>query len=182
MIAGVVCLIGFFGFNRLRAAWGGIIGMGGCWIILIGFAALIGAVGELTDKNREIGTLLGLIVIFLLCGLYAAHIMLTRCSSTKQRVMLPFVAALIAAAFVWRLIAHVALGMSMGSPAENNANSDGIAALPAIIYDEGNNRWQTQGNFGDHATYVNDSGQRVDIYNATISGSTAITSVGNFHW
>jgi hypothetical protein len=54
--------------------------------------------------------------------------------------------------------------------------------IPNIIYDEGNNRWQCQGVYGDHAVYYDDNGKQITIYHGAISGTQAVTNEGTFHW
>lgn len=82
-------------------------------------------------------------------------------------------------------------GSSKGSASQDSSSSDpwarhkaehDLSRMPNIIYDSSNNRWQKSWGSGDHATYHNDQGQEVTIYSGQISGSSAQTSAGHFHW
>ncbi len=189
----IISAIGFFGFNKLRSAWSGVIGLGGCYIILVGVVSLflmLGIIFEVISGQSSfgsdwIGAAAIAFVISAVCLFYMVHVMRTRCNTTARRILLPFIAILLAAAFVWRLAAAIIfhLPMSNGSESDNTSgNQFDISNLPVIIYDDSNSRWQIQSKNGDSATYESDTGQRVTIYNAQISGSTAVTNVGNFHW
>ena len=65
--------------------------------------------------------------------------------------------------------------------AEHKAEHD-LSRMPNIIYDSSNNRWHKSWGSGDHVTYHNDQGQEVTIYSGQVSGSSAQTSAGHFHW
>ena len=65
--------------------------------------------------------------------------------------------------------------------AEHKAEHD-LSRMPNIIYDSSNNRWHKSWGSPDHVTYHNDQGQEVTIYSGQISGSSAQTSAGHFHW
>lgn len=59
----------------------------------------------------------------------------------------------------------------------------GRGTLPNIIFDDGNNRWQLRYRNGDgSAIYYNDDGREVLIHLNYISGTTANTGEGTFHW
>ena len=57
-----------------------------------------------------------------------------------------------------------------------------LSRMPNIIYDDSNNRWHLQHRNRDTAVYHNDEGQEVTIYHGQISGTSAQTSAGSFHW
>ena len=66
--------------------------------------------------------------------------------------------------------------------AEDSA-SQGRGTLPNIIYDDGNNRWQLRRRNGDgSAVYYSDDGREVLIHLNYVSGTTANTGEGTFHW
>ena len=186
----VICILGFIFFNNLRSSWANIIGIGGSFVILIGLVSAVACVLLLVTGVKE-GTLFSLegagaaLVAALLaavCIFYMLHVMLNRCSTMAQRIMLPFVAYLLAAAFVWRLAAAVLLHLPMSSGEVSGSGGSGVNALPDTIYDERNNAWESLGVFGVHAEYQSNDGRRVSIYHANISGSNANTNAGNFHW
>lgn len=57
-----------------------------------------------------------------------------------------------------------------------------LSAMPFIVYDDSNGQWKRRGIFGDHAIYYNGRGNEVTIYAAQVSGNSANTSAGTFHW
>lgn len=61
-------------------------------------------------------------------------------------------------------------------------SSRDLSRMPNIIYDSSNNRWQKGWVSSDHVTYHNDVGEEITIWHTDISGSTAMTSEGSFHW
>ena len=69
-------------------------------------------------------------------------------------------------------------GSSSGSYRENSAAIN----LPNIIYDSANNRYICRNRYSSHAVYEDDNGNTVTIYHSDVSGDTATTSAGNFHW
>ena len=59
----------------------------------------------------------------------------------------------------------------------------GRGALPNIIYDDGNDRRQLRRRNGDgSAVYYSDDGREVLIHLNYVSGTTANTGEGTFHW
>ncbi|XCP83864.1 hypothetical protein ABXS75_12375 [Roseburia hominis] len=66
---------------------------------------------------------------------------------------------------------------------ERTAGSESnLSLMPVIIYDDSNGQWKRRGIFGDHAVYYNNDGGEVTIYSAQVSGNSASTSAGTFHW
>lgn len=107
LIAAVVLmLIGFFGYNPLCRKYAGVIGVGGSYVILIDLMLLVSSVGQIArmiagdSKTSMLEIILGL-VIMLVCLAYMAYVMLTRCETAVQRILLPVVACLIGFGFCW---------------------------------------------------------------------------------
>lgn len=157
LIAAVaLMLVGFFGYNPIRRKWAGIIGVGGAYIITLGImlgvsliGALIGAIfGGSTGGADAIEVIL-VVVFAVLCLGYMVFVMLTRCQTVAQRIMLPFVSLLIGFGFCWRLLAAIFLHMPMESGKESN---DGFT-FPQYIYDQADNRWELMNSGGDNANY-----------------------------
>lgn len=82
-------------------------------------------------------------------------------------------------------------GSSQGSASQSSFSSDpyaehkeshDLSRMPNTIYDSSNNRWHKNWGGRDHVTYHNDQGQEVIIYSGQVSGSSAQTSAGHFHW
>lgn len=80
---------------------------------------------------------------------------------------------------------HFAANFSIGGSRSGGSESAGEnrrVRMPNIIYDEGNNRWQLSRDMGDHFDYYDDNGREVSIWVNSISGTSANTSEGTFHW
>ncbi len=69
---------------------------------------------------------------------------------------------------------------SYGSSAKNEFD---LNRMPYIIYDSSNNEWRKQYSNGREVVYrEKESGNLVTIYSGQVSGSSAQTSAGHFHW
>ena len=154
MMAAALMLVGFFGYNPIRKKWARIIGVGGDYIITLGILLGVSLIGSV------IGTILGaptagtsameviLVVVFaVLCLGYMAYVMLTRCQTVTQRILLPFVALLIGFGFCWRLLAAIFLHMPMESGTSNEF------VFPQYLYDQWENPWELMNSGGDNANY-----------------------------
>lgn len=175
-------IIGTMRYNKLRDNWSHVTGVFGCYVIFMGFLSLIGLIGILVSllmkKETDTSEVIPLIIITLVCLGYMALCM-TRCRNTKERILLPFVVSMIAAGFCWRLLGAIVFHTPMSGGTQNEFD---LNQMPNIIYDEGNNRWQLQHRAGDHVIYHNDEGRETTIYSGHISGSSAQTDAGHFHW
>ena len=184
----VLMVVGYFGYNPLRKKWAGIIGVGGSYIVLLGVGLLVMMIGSLisliTGGSTEGGIVEVIIsvIAMLLCLAYMVYVMLTRCETIAQRILLPFVACLIGFGFCWRLLASIVFHAPMESGEQSTENEFDISRLPTIVYDDNNREWKKRGTYGDHAVYYSNDGAEVTIYNTQISGTTATTNVGNLHW
>lgn len=63
-----------------------------------------------------------------------------------------------------------------------STSDNDLNRLPIFIFDDQHHTWKKRGVYGDHAIYDNDDGREVFIYHANISGTSANTSAGTFHW
>ena len=73
------------------------------------------------------------------------------------------------------------------SPSDSSRNSGksefDLNRMPYIIYDGSNNEWRRQYFNSREVVYKDkETGRRVTIYSGQISGSSARTSAGHFHW
>lgn len=168
-----LCLVGTIGYNGLRRKWAGIIGVGGSYVILLGIMLLIGCIGTLVKLvlgqpvNSSAGEMFGTVLVMLVCLGYMVIVILGRCETTAQRVMLPLVACLIGAGFIWRLLLAIVAHVPMDSGKTGGSSLD---AMPDIIYDTNNARtvWHKQGVYGDHVRYYGPNGESVDFYESDI--------------
>ncbi len=69
-------------------------------------------------------------------------------------------------------------------PEDEEGPGDGydLSRMPTIVYDDSNRQWKKRDVFGDHIVYYNNDGGEVTIYSGQISGTTANTDAGTFHW
>lgn len=176
------CIIGTMRYNKLRENWAHVTGVFGSYVIFLGLLSLIGLIGIVISlilgKETDTSEVIPLIITTLVCLGYLVVCMM-RCKSTKERIMLPFVVSMIAAGFCWRLLGSIIFRTPMSSGTTNEFD---LSQMPNIIYDDGNNRWQLQHRNRDTVVYHNDEGREVMIYSGQISGTSAQTSEGHFHW
>lgn len=176
MIMLALCLVGTIGYNSLRRKWAGIIGVGGSYIILLGIMLLIGGIGTLVKgiTGQEIQTsaaeMIGSLLIAAVCLVYMVLVMVGRCETTAQKVMLPLVACLIGAGFIWRLLLAIVAHVPMES---GKTEVSALESMPDVIYDTNNARavWHKQGVYGDHVQYYGPNGETVTFYQSDIEGA-----------
>lgn len=151
-VAIALMLVGFFGYNPLRKKYAGIIGVGGSYIVLLGVMLLVSSIGQIfasisgESNISALEIILG-IVVMLLCLGYMVFVMLTRCETIAQRIMLPVVACLIGFGFCWRLLAAIVFHMPMESGKQESSS------FPKYLYDDSDNRWELINQGGDNANY-----------------------------
>lgn len=118
----IIVLVLFFGifgaifYNGLRRKVFGVIGVGGSYLATIGIMCFVTLAISLFDKKSHpsVMDVLGLLVIGADCVAYLVYIMITRCNSVAQRVMLPFIALFIAFGFCERFLLGMLLKIPMG--------------------------------------------------------------------
>ena len=191
ILCAVFMVGGFVAYNPLRRKMDGIIGVGGAYFILIGILMLFASIGQIagtisgTSNVSALEIILGIAVAVAGLG-YMVIVMLSRCQTAGQRILLPFAAMFIGFGFCWRLLAAIFLHMPMESGKKSAMDeikeAHDVSKMPSIIYDDGNNRWQRVGIYGSQAVYHNDDGQEITIFHAEISRSSALTNVGTLHW
>lgn len=151
-LAVIVMLAGGIFYNKLRAKYYGIIGVGGSYFAAIGVMGafmLIGSLlaGEFTVGVSPVEAIMTL--IFMLAGLgYLVYVMIVRCKTVAQRVFLPLVAVMIAFGFCWRLLLSIVFKVPMSNGAPESA-----AKFPARLTDDQGETWELQHDSGDHADY-----------------------------
>lgn len=149
----ILMFVGFFGYNSLRRKWAGIVGVGGSYIIFLGIMLLVMMVGSLIMAiggklgGVDVGELIITVIFMVLCLLYTVYIMIARCETAAQRIMLPFVACFIAFGFCWRLLAAVVFHVPMESGKQEEFT------FPQYIYDANENPWELMNSGGDNANY-----------------------------
>lgn len=91
------------------------------------------------------GLILYLAVALLAAG-YLVFLMLTRCETAAQRILLPFVVLIIAFGFETRLLASIVFHLPMKSGKQEEAS------FPQFLYDD-ENPWELLNAGGDNANY-----------------------------
>ena len=176
MIMLALCLVGTIGYNGLRRKWAGIIGVGGAYVILLGIMLLIGSVGTLVqwiagqELHTSAGEMIGTVIVAVLCLAYMGMVIVGRCETRAQKVMLPLAACLIGAGFIWRLLLAVVAHVPMDS---GKSEGSALESMPDVIYDTNNGRavWHKQGVYGDHVQYYGPNGETVTFYQSDIEGA-----------
>lgn len=191
ILCAVFMVGGFVAYNPLRRKMDGIIGVGGAYLILLGILMLFASIGQIAgtisgaSNVSALEIILGIAVAVSGLG-YMVIVMLSRCQTAGQRILLPFAAMFIGFGFCWRLLAAIFLHMPMESGKKSAMDeieeAHDVSKMPSIIYDDGNNRWQRVTLNKDNATYRNDNGQEVFINSTEIFGNSANTSAGRVHW
>lgn len=151
-LAVILMLAGGIFYNKLRASVYGIIGVGGSYMATIGIMMLFLLLTSLFTWTLPVANITELIVsiIFMLGGVgYLVYVMLTRCQTVMQRVLLPFIAVMIAFGFCWRFVLMLVLKIPMG----NGEPAAAEAKFPASLTDDQGELWRLQSDSGDHADY-----------------------------
>lgn len=145
---------GFFLYNPIRRKWSGIIGIGGSYLIATGMIVIISLIAAIFSKSARAsmdGGVIGFIfyiIIALLTIAYLAHIMMTRCNTVAQRIMLPFVVLILAFGWASRMMASIFFHM----PMESGQQPSGFT-FPQYLYDDDSNVWELMNDSGDNASY-----------------------------
>lgn len=161
----IVCMIGgTIGYNPIRRKLNGIIGVGGCFICLIGIVSFISVVGgSITAliSGAKIGDdileLIMLLAITAGCMGYMIHIMITKCTTTFEIMTLPLFALFVALGFGWRLMFKILLNMEMESGA---ASSRGF---PKTMKDSWDREWTLISDMGYAGEYVDNRGVHITV-------------------
>ena len=147
-LAVVLMLGGGIFYNKLRAKVYGVIGVGGCYMATIGIMVLFMLIASLFGGGFASAAEAVVAVVFMLFGIgYLVYVMITRCSTVTQRVLLPVVAVMIAFGFCWRFILALIfkIPMDSGAPA--------APRFPASLTDDQGDVWKLVTDSNDHAEY-----------------------------
>jgi ABC-type uncharacterized transport system permease subunit len=133
----------YFAYNALRRKYAGIIGIPGSYFILLTAFLVIGLIrGIFTGGFGESALELVLTVVIMLAGIAYTVLMILRCETLADRILLPFAAILIGSGFCIRFVAAIAFHVPMESGKVESAS------FPASMRDSGGDIWEL-GNHND---------------------------------
>ena len=175
-------------FKKVYAAYAGIMSVGSAYLITVSMIGIIGLLATLFSGKgvAAIGEVIAFLIVAAI-GIFKFISAEAKCTSTKQRVLLPFAAIMLAIGvswkFVYALITHSSMDLGVPDAVKEYEDSRDLNNMPNDIYDDNNRRYMLQGVYGDHADYRSeDTGETITLYHTSISGNTANTNLGNFHW
>ena len=149
-LAVAIMIAGGIFYNKLRVKYYGIIGVGGSYMALIGIMMLVSLIGTLFSGEGFGSAELFVGIIFMIIGVgYLVYVMIVRCNTVMQRVLLPLVAVMIAFGFCWRFV----LMLIFKVPMSNGAPAEAAARFPATVIDDQGETWYLMSDSGDHAEY-----------------------------
>ena len=147
-LAVVLMLGGAIFYNKLRAKVYGIIGVGGSYMVTIGIMVLFMLIPSLFGGGFASATEAIVAIIFMLIGIeYLVYVMITRCTTVMQRVLLPLIAVMIAFGFCWRFLFALLFKIPMGDGAPAKPK------FPSSVTDDQGEVWTLLSDSGDHADY-----------------------------
>lgn len=159
-LAVILMLGGGIFYNKLRAKVYGVIGVGGSYMATIGIMMLVSLISMLFGGQGFDSAELFVGIIFMLIGLgYLIYVMIVRCETVMQRVLLPIIAVMIAFGFCWRFVLMLIfkIPMSNGAPVTQK--------FPASLLDDQGETWTLLSNSNDHAEYqCRKTGARTTIW------------------
>ena len=168
-IAVIAMLIGAIFYNPLRRKWAKVVGVGGSYMILLGIMILVMGISTLVSvisgegNSASAGETVTMVVVGVLCLLYMGYVMLLRCETAGQRIMLPFAACLIGLGFCWRFLFALILHIPMES------GEAASVAFPTVLISPEGEEFRMQSDSGDHADYYcMRTGQTVQFWQADI--------------
>lgn len=127
----------YFAYNALRRKYAGIIGIPGSYFILLTAFLVIGLIrGIFTGGFGESALELVLTVVIMLAGIAYTVMMILRCETLADRILLPFAAILIGSGFCIRFVAAIAFHVPMESGKVESAS------FPASMRDSGGDIWE----------------------------------------
>lgn len=147
-LAVVLMLGGGIFYNKLRAKVYGIIGVGGSYMATIGIMLLVSLIPTIIGGGFASITELIVAIIFMIIGVgYLVYVMIVRCTTVAQRILLPIIAVMIAFGFCWRFILSLIFKIPMGNGAPETVK------FPKTLVDDQGETWTLLSDGNDHAEY-----------------------------
>ena len=130
----------YFAYNALRRKYAGIIGIPGSYFILLTAFLVIGLIrGIFTGGFGESALELVLTILVMLAGIAYTVLMILRCETLADKILLPIAAILIGSGFCIRFIAAIAFHVPMESGKVEDKN-----VFPTSMRDSGGDVWELQ--------------------------------------
>ena len=130
----------YFAYNALRRKYAGIIGIPGSYFILLTAFLVIGLIrGIFTGGFGESALELILTILIMLAGIAYTVLMILRCETLADKILLPIAAILIGSGFCIRFIAAIAFHVPMES-----GNVEDKNVFPPSMRDSGGDVWELQ--------------------------------------
>ena len=147
----VAMLAGAIFYNPLRRKMAGVIGVGGAYAVLLGVMLLVMSVAELIgggEVGADMTEIVMTIIFMIACLGYMVYVMIARCHTMAQRILLPFAACLIGMGFCWRFLMAIFLHIPMES-----GKVEAKSAFPSAIKASNGDIFTLENDSGDNATY-----------------------------
>ena len=130
----------YFAYNALRRKYAGIIGIPGSYFILLTAFLVIGLIrGIFTGGFGESALELVLTILVMLAGIAYTVLMILRCETLADKILLPIAAILIGSGFCIRFIAAIAFHVPIESGKVEDKN-----VFPTSMRDSGGDVWELQ--------------------------------------
>lgn len=151
-VAIVTMLAGAIFYNPLRRKMSGVIGVGGSYVILAGVMFLVSALTGNFGTDAATSDLVVALVCSLVCLAYMVYVMIARCHTMKQRILLPVAACLIGLGFCWRFL----MALFLHIPMENGKSA--AADYPKTLYSPEGQEYHLIDQTDIYADYVSAGG------------------------
>ena len=132
----------YFAYNALRRKYAGIIGIPGSYFILLTAFLVIGLIrGIFTGGFGETPLELILTILVMLAGIAYTVLMILRCETVGDKILLPFAAILIGSGFCIRFIAALVFHVPMES-----GKTEEKSIFPPSMRDSNADTWELEWN------------------------------------
>lgn len=167
----VLGCIGGISYNSLCRKYEGVIGVFGAYFITTGIGMLILGISGLSKSGlSELLLVFGIAAVALL---YMVYIMIKKCKTVKQRILLPFVAILIGFGFAVRITLKIFLRIPMASPKKDTS------IFPKFLLSHEGENFCREDCGSSSAEYVSmSSSRRVTFYKSDFPLGSSARSTG----
>ena len=155
----LLCFIGTAGYNKIMVKWRDIIGgVGTAWLVTMGIllsvVSVVGIVRAIIGAGAVNVTSLVLYIAIAVWGIYALIKAEKRCSTTGQKIMVPFVCFALAMGFGWRILLKIFMSLPM--------ESGSSGGFPKHFYQNGK-FYSLVNDYGTSALYRSEDGSEITL-------------------